>query len=565
MDALAYSLTRMPQTAPVPRSSTALAYINTTLFSFGGFSQLYHSDLNSLDIQNSSQLQWLPKPRSNLTPSVRRGHTLTQFSISKFVLFGGDSQNKFLSDTWLFNGTSWGLLNTKNSPPGRYGHAAAIIGSKLYVFGGKNPQIQALFDDFYELDLIELEWKRLEIDGICGRYGMSMCENDGKLIVFGGKGAVGRLNDIWVVDPVSQTAKCVSLNNNIIIPARTEHMAHIISTDEMVIFGGSGDNSVLNDMYVINLNDFTVKQMDSTVIPARHAFGSCIIQNNKKFYGTVEKLQLEFNCNNILLYDNTDDSVYCANLSEIYIFGGFGANKLADLWKVTFLRLQKSTQQDLENHVKSDQLAQINTISSQFQNQIQMFKNDQNIDDLSAALEEFQTEVVGAFTSLLKRVSVIENSQIDSKNMQMEVQNQLMDLDQGLSDFIVNQQMSGLKTRVFELERERDCVSERLERVEKMLLSSDALGCGEKARFLSSSGGIQGGNEGELEEKLKEIDDKCMQNSVVQIQQLAEESQLEYERLALEGEMDLVMGVDGLDVDGDVDLDAVDRLICEME
>ena len=42
-------------------------------------------------------------------------------------------------------------------PPERYGHSAQIIGSRMFIFGGKGPN-GAMYKDVYFLDLVEWIW-----------------------------------------------------------------------------------------------------------------------------------------------------------------------------------------------------------------------------------------------------------------------------------------------------------------------------------------------------------------------------------------------------------------------
>lgn len=42
-------------------------------------------------------------------------------------------------------------------PPPRYGHSAHIVGSRMFIFGGKGAD-GALFKDVYFLDLLEWIW-----------------------------------------------------------------------------------------------------------------------------------------------------------------------------------------------------------------------------------------------------------------------------------------------------------------------------------------------------------------------------------------------------------------------
>ena len=42
-------------------------------------------------------------------------------------------------------------------PGPRYGHSSHILGSRMFVFGGKGPK-EVLYKDLYFLDLVEWVW-----------------------------------------------------------------------------------------------------------------------------------------------------------------------------------------------------------------------------------------------------------------------------------------------------------------------------------------------------------------------------------------------------------------------
>ncbi len=58
----------------------------------------------------------------------------------QLVLFGGETTNNYLNDTWTWNGTTWTQFNPANSPPIRYGASMAYDNrtSQLVLFGGSN-------------------------------------------------------------------------------------------------------------------------------------------------------------------------------------------------------------------------------------------------------------------------------------------------------------------------------------------------------------------------------------------------------------------------------------------
>jgi hypothetical protein len=65
-----------------------------------------------------------------------------------------------LNETWVFDieKECWYLINCSGELPApRYGHSAHIIGSRMFIFGGKTSNGSILRDVMF-LDLIEWIW-----------------------------------------------------------------------------------------------------------------------------------------------------------------------------------------------------------------------------------------------------------------------------------------------------------------------------------------------------------------------------------------------------------------------
>ena len=129
-----------------------------------------------------------------------------------------------------FDSTSerWHLLPTSGSPPpGCVGVACAMIGSKLYCFGGRNKN--KLFNTLSELDLDTMTWKELEplspSEGTpMAKMGAAMVSLDDRyLVLYGGYGVPDRevsgAEYIWDPEKQSKTAwtnelHCFDLNTS---------------------------------------------------------------------------------------------------------------------------------------------------------------------------------------------------------------------------------------------------------------------------------------------------------------------------------------------------------------
>ena len=93
-------------------------------------------DLYSLNLDT---LGWARLPITGLKPQARQGHTATAGPDGAMWLFGGSSSGGYLSDLWVYHPKArrWEQPHTNGMPPSpRKGHVAALVGSKLFFWGG---------------------------------------------------------------------------------------------------------------------------------------------------------------------------------------------------------------------------------------------------------------------------------------------------------------------------------------------------------------------------------------------------------------------------------------------
>ena len=101
-------------------------------------------------------------------------------------------------------------------PRGQSGHAAAVMGGKIYVTGGEaGLEDESSVNSVYVYDPQADAWAQLATMGIVRRYHASAAVG-GKLYVFGGRGAgaSGLLSTAEVYDPASDSwAQVTSLTS----------------------------------------------------------------------------------------------------------------------------------------------------------------------------------------------------------------------------------------------------------------------------------------------------------------------------------------------------------------
>lgn len=139
-------------------------------------------------------------------PPPRLGHTCSLIGDSMFVIGGRADPLNILNDVWVLNTVTreWRFLDCTGSVfPPRHRHAAAVVGSKIYVFGGLNNDI--IYSSLVVLDTQILHWKEISGHGElpCARHSHSMVAFGSQLFIFGGYNGEKPLGDIYSFD--SQT------------------------------------------------------------------------------------------------------------------------------------------------------------------------------------------------------------------------------------------------------------------------------------------------------------------------------------------------------------------------
>ncbi|KAF9581901.1 Negative regulator of mitotic exit [Lunasporangiospora selenospora] len=179
------------------------------------------------------------------------------------MYFGGkDAKNKCSDSLYVLHTfrNEWnrpqisGLL-----PPPRHSHAACVIGTTMYIFGGQ-------FNNYYLNDIASFDmkslntsnpkWSRLEpaSDLPPARAGHIAAAYDGRIYVFGGADEQFFYNDIWCYDP--QTNRWEAVPAFGVLPTSRQGHASAVIDDTMYIHGGMNhEDELLGDLSAFKIND----------------------------------------------------------------------------------------------------------------------------------------------------------------------------------------------------------------------------------------------------------------------------------------------------------------------
>ncbi|XID92928.1 cadherin-like beta sandwich domain-containing protein [Paenibacillaceae bacterium WGS1546] len=141
-------------------------------------------------------------------------------------------------------------------------HSAAMAydeaAGKVVLFGGANGT-ELLLDDTWLWDGVEQEWQEVNLSGVKPpkRKGAAIAYDpgSGRVLLFGGQGQSGALNDTWLWDGVSQTWEEVPISGGP-LPRSYAQMAHYYIDEgqglqgRAVLFGGIDGAAIHGDTWV---------------------------------------------------------------------------------------------------------------------------------------------------------------------------------------------------------------------------------------------------------------------------------------------------------------------------
>lgn len=175
---------------PTKRSGHSFTIVkNGMAYLFGGIDSRRppgpNNELFKLDMSNAKTFYWTKVPTSTsvlsmpspvrgaagtiaalTVPEARWKHSATAINDTHILIFGGyRSSTQRLNDVWVLDTAKdkWSqpLATGRVQPSPRGAHAAALVGHKLYIFGGYGGEGFARqdFNDLYALDLETWEWQ----------------------------------------------------------------------------------------------------------------------------------------------------------------------------------------------------------------------------------------------------------------------------------------------------------------------------------------------------------------------------------------------------------------------
>jgi hypothetical protein len=269
-----------PTTSPPPLNSAAMAFdsANGQMILFGGFNFTTGAFLDRTWAYDNRNNRWIDKDPSS-KPSARSGASMAFDSINgRIILFGGIDNTGLLHETWSYDAktNTWEKLNLSNHPSAREEAVMAYdptVG-KMILFGGRGNG-GALNDTWaFDVRVKDGKWEELKPNSAPSARSQAVMAFDSnlqKLILFGGTGGLLTFNDTWAFDAANNN--WLERQPSISPPGRfAATMAFDPISKRVILFGGTNSIEDFSDTwgYIGNFNRWE-KLNPPTSPPARES------------------------------------------------------------------------------------------------------------------------------------------------------------------------------------------------------------------------------------------------------------------------------------------------------
>eukprot|EP00960_Hanusia_phi_P057651 763623-Hanusia_phi.AAC.1 len=226
---------------------------------------------------------WKKLPTSD-APVQRSSHGMSCINNVAYV-FGGEHIARTPIDSNVFKldlsspSFQWKMIAAEgDSPPPRVAHAQAAIGSKIYIFGGRQGigMDEAPLADMYEFDVVTNRWSRVEPQGGSpppARSFHRMVAVGKDLFVFGGCGTAGRMSDLHRFDTEERKWEAMPSSDKILGRGGASFVHG--GGQLFVVAGFSGKE--MNDAHVFNVSTREWSEVSLAGLRARSVCGDCCL------------------------------------------------------------------------------------------------------------------------------------------------------------------------------------------------------------------------------------------------------------------------------------------------
>nr|AML79367.1 putative LOV domain-containing protein [Araucaria rulei] len=228
---------------------------------------------------------------------------------------------------------AWRKLTVGGSvEPSCCNFSVCSVGSKVVLFGGEGANMQPMNDTFV-LDLSEdhPEWRHVNVNfAPPGRWGHTLsCLSGSRLVVFGGCGRDGLLNDAFVLnlDEPQPTWREVSCSTRPV--PRSWHSSCTLDGTKLIVSGGCADSgSLLSDTFLLDLTMEKPVWQEINVSwrpPSRLGHTLSVYGNHKilMYGGLATSGSLRLRSNDVYIIDLNEEEPMWKYVTGSMLPGGF--------------------------------------------------------------------------------------------------------------------------------------------------------------------------------------------------------------------------------------------------
>ncbi|KAL0428329.1 UNVERIFIED_CONTAM: Adagio protein 1 [Sesamum latifolium] len=136
--------------------------------------------------------------------------------------------------------------------------SACAVGNRVVLFGGEGVNMQPMNDTFVlDLNSTNPEWQYVKVSSPPpGRWGHTLsCVNGSHLVLFGGCGRQGLLNDVFVLDLDAKHPTWREISSLAPPLPRSWHSSCTLDGTKLIVSGGCADSGVLlSDTFLLDLS-----------------------------------------------------------------------------------------------------------------------------------------------------------------------------------------------------------------------------------------------------------------------------------------------------------------------
>ncbi|CAG9336315.1 unnamed protein product [Blepharisma stoltei] len=210
---------------------------------------------------------------------------------SRVYIFGGyrssleDIVNNFAICNLEKNPVGLQVHDQEVAPEPRMHHKMQSVGKYLLLFGGIGGN-ELIFNDFWEFDCDKEKWKALRPSGVSptGRYGYASSSYSDVMMIWGGIGSNGLLNDGYTYDFATNTFYQWSHSENVPSPRQGACLA--VYGQLIVIYGGMTSAGLSNELWVYDSAKKVYTLLDSGNYdgPGALSYASCVLTKDYELY-----------------------------------------------------------------------------------------------------------------------------------------------------------------------------------------------------------------------------------------------------------------------------------------